>query len=68
MSDTIEIRMPRKKIHEILDAYRTMEEFLSLALGKKEIYKRDFILKLDQSISEAGQPKKIKNYEDFLEE
>lgn len=70
MSNTIEIRMPKQKIYEMLEAYKTMGEFLSLALDKKDIYKQDFIAKLDRSLSEvdSGQLKKIKNFEDFLED
>jgi hypothetical protein len=65
---TIAIKLTEEQLTKIIEAYRTIQEFLSKALSPNELYHAEFLDGLRESDEDIrqGNLKEVKSFDDFI--
>jgi len=65
---TIAIKLTEEQLTKIIEAYRTIQEFLSEALSPNELYHAEFLDGLRESDEDIrqGNLKEVKSFDDFI--
>jgi len=67
MIRTQKVVLPDKDLSQLIQAYRTLEDFLSRYIRKEDLYTKSFIRGLKQSLREVkrGKTKAVKSFDKF---
>jgi len=59
--------LPDKDLSQLIRAYHTLEDFLSRYIRKEDLYTKNFIKGLEQSLREVkqGKTKAVKTFDEF---
>ena len=65
---TISITLSEEQLAKVVEAYRTIQEFLATVLSPNEIYQREFLRGLQESEEElkSGRTTSVTSFDDFM--
>ncbi|MBI5475396.1 MAG: hypothetical protein HY964_01505 [Ignavibacteriales bacterium] len=65
---TVSINLTEEQLSKVVEAYRTIQEFLATMLSPNELYQTEFIEGLRESEREvnSGKTKVVNSFDDFV--
>ncbi|MDI6803586.1 MAG: hypothetical protein QME58_07040 [Bacteroidota bacterium] len=65
---TVSINLTEEQLSKVIEAYRTIQEFLATMLSPNELYHSEFIGGLKESEREvnSGKTKAVNSFDDFI--
>ena len=66
--NTVTISLSEQQLFKVVDAYKTIQEFLSSALSPNELYQEEFLQGLKESDEDirTNRMKEVRTFDDFI--
>jgi hypothetical protein len=65
---SITIMLSEKQLNKVIDAYRTIQEFLASSLSPNELYQKKFLKGMQEATDDvrSGNMKTVNSFDDFV--